>query len=312
MRRIKNHQVDKTQVVKSLIGMFMLLFILTFVPAVTAEAKWVKTSKGYRYTTDASGNKYYKNKWVKIKGKYYYFDKKGYRKTGWLTYKGKKYYLNKSGVRVTGFKNIKNKTYFFSKKGVMKTGWLKYENYYYYLNNKGVLQKGLTAVNNYVFYFDATGKRITSANIILGNMTYYFSANGTLQYTGSEEEQVVKYINIQRMLKGYEPLAYDVSGNLSKAVLVRAKELSEVASHTRPNGTGYSTVLSTDYPVANYWSGECILWGSVKAGTTVAQSWLSNQNAEILMQKEADTIAIAKYRTDNGYEYWSAIVIQSK
>ena len=88
---------------------FVLLLMCMLVPSLTAEAKWVKDGKKYRYTINDSGTKYYKNGWVKIKGKYYYFDEDGYRKTGWLTYKGNKFYLNKSGVRVTGFQTIKNK-----------------------------------------------------------------------------------------------------------------------------------------------------------------------------------------------------------
>ena len=39
-----------------------------------------------------SGENYYVKK---IKGKYYYFDKKGLRKSGWMNYKGHRYYFDK-------------------------------------------------------------------------------------------------------------------------------------------------------------------------------------------------------------------------
>lgn len=297
--------------VKGVIVLFFML-VLVMVPSVPVYAKWVKTDKGYRYTTNASGTRYYKNKWVKLNGKYYYFDKKGYRKTGWLTYKGKKYYLSKSGVRTTGFKVIKNKKYYFSKKGIMITGWLKYQNNYYYLDKDGVVQTGLSAIGNYIYYFDASGKRVAGVNIVLGNMTYYFGNNGTLQYTGSEEEKAVKYINAKRMVKGYKPLTYYTNCNLSNAASLRAKELSVNASHTRPDGTLYSTVLSKEYPVSVYWSGECILWGKKKTGTEVSANWLSNRNADVLMQKEANAISIGSYTDDKGCEYWTVIVVQTK
>lgn len=289
------------------------LCVILLAPSVTAEAKWVKVAKNkYRYTTNAAGTKYYKNKWVKIKGKYYYFDKKGYRKTGWLTYKGNKYYMNKKGVRVTGFKTIKKRKYYFSKKGVMIKGWLKSKGNYYYADSKGVIQKGLKQIDNHVYYFDTSGKRVSGAHIVLGNMTYYFANNGTLQYSGTEVEKVAKYINIQRMLKGYDSLTYYTNCNLSSAAYTRAQELSVMASHTRPNGTDYSTILSVDYPVSVYWSGECVSWGKKKTGDVVAMNWLSNNNYQILMQKEADGISIGTYTDSSGKEYWTALVIQAR
>ena len=302
----------KNGFIKQLFLTFVLLMVLFLIPAAKAEAKWVKANGKYRYTINASGTKYYKNKWVKIKGKYYYFDKKGYRKTGWLTHNGKKYYLNKKGVRVTGFQTIKKKKYFFSSKGVMITGWLKYKNNYYYMNSSGIVQTGLKKINNYIYYFDSNGKRVSNADITFGNMVYHFASNGTLQYNGTEEENAVKYINVIRMLKGYNPLEYHTDGVLSNAAQKRAKELDSKTSHIRPDGTSYATVLTNDYPVAVYWSGECILWGKAKKGTVVAGSWLADNNAKVLLQKEADAIGIAKYRNAKGCEYWSAIVIQKK
>lgn len=290
----------------------VLLCVLALTPCVKAQAKWVKVGNHYRYTTNASGTKYYKNQWAKINGKYYYFNNKGFRKNGWLTYGGKKYYFNKKGVRLTGFQTINKKKYYFNKKGVMLTGWLKYKNNYYYLDRNGVVQTGLKLIGNYVYYFDADGKRVSGANIVLGNQIYYFANNGTLQYTGTEEEKAAKYINVNRMLKGYQPLAYYTNTNLAYATARRAQELSVYAAHTRPDGTGYSTVLVNDYPVSVYWSGECILWGKKKTGTTVASKWLSDKNVDILLQKEANAFSIASYTDEKGCQYWVAIVVQTK
>lgn len=294
------------------IMLLLLLGAIILVPSVSAEAKWVKAGKNYRYTTNAEGTEYYRNQWVKIDGRYYYFNKKGYRKTGWLTYKGKKYYLDKNGIRVTGMKTIKKKRYYFTKKGVMVTGWIKYQNNYYYANAKGVLQTGLKAVDNNVYYFAKDGVRVTNIHITLGNMSYYFSNNGTLQYTGTEEEKAVKYINVQRMLKRLTPLNYSSDSNLAYAASRRAWELSMQTSHTRPGGRNYSTVLVNDYPMSVYWSGECILWGGQRNGTQAAASWMSDSNANVLMQKGANAISVASYTDAGGHQYWVAIVVQTK
>lgn len=296
---------------KRLVLLFFMLAVL-ILPSQRADARWVKNSKGYRYTKNASGTKYYKSQWVKIKGKYYYFDKNGYRKTGWLTYNGKRYYLNKKGVRVTGFYTISKKKYYFSKKGVLVTGWLKYKNQYYYANDQGVIQTGIRQIRQNVYYFDGEGRRVAGANIVLGNMTYYFSNNGTLQYTGTEEEKLVKYVNIRRMLMGYSPLSYYGYSGLHDAAQLRAKELAQKADHIRPDGTQYSTVLTKDHPVSAFWSGECILWGRSKAGISVASDWLSDTNSSILLQEQADSIGIGRYVDEIGCEYWTAIVIQSR
>jgi len=306
---------DKTSRMSIRVWLFTLCLmgVLFLMPSIQAEAKWVKVGKNqYRYTTNAAGTKYYKNKWAKINGKYYYFNKKGYRKTGWLTYKGKKYYLNNKGVRVTGFKTIGKKKYYFSKKGVMITGWIKYKNHYYYASGNGVIQNGLRAINNNVYYFDKTGKRVSNAHIVLGNMTYYFENNGALQYTGTEIEKAVKYINVQRMLSGLEPLAYFTNCNLSTAAAVRAQELSVNPSHIRPNGTNYSTVLAIDYPVSIYWSGECVAWGKPRIGERIAYNWLTDSNANVLMEKEANAISIGTYVDARGCEYWAALVVQTR
>lgn len=301
-------QVKKTMVK----GMILFFLLMMLMPTHTAYAKWVKAPNGkYRYTTNSSGSKYYKKTWAKIKGKYYYFDKKGYRKTGWLNYKGNRYYLNKKGVRVTGFKTIKGKKYFFSKKGVMIKGFIKSNGNYYYADNKGVIQKGLKQINQHIYYFDNSGKRVSGANIVLGNMTYYFANNGTLQYTGTQYEQAIKVINVKRMLKGYQPLSYQANNNLSNAALLRAKELSSLSSHTRPNGTHYSSVLKVDYPVATYWSAECISWGKTKPGTVVANNWLSDKNYNVLMQEKANAIGIGSFVDKNGKEYWVTLVVQT-
>ena len=82
----------------------------------------------------------FKGGWQKIKGKWYYYTKKGVKKTGWLTYRGNRYYLNQNGVMLTKKNTIKKKTYYFTKSGVLKKStWVKSGKWYYYANAKGVL-----------------------------------------------------------------------------------------------------------------------------------------------------------------------------
>lgn len=82
----------------------------------------MKVGKTYRYRVQSS---YVKNRVKKIKGKYYYFDKKGLRKSGWMNYKGHRYYFDKkTGEAYVGKHKIKKNSYIFRKTGrlVVKTG----------------------------------------------------------------------------------------------------------------------------------------------------------------------------------------------
>lgn len=120
-----------------------------------SKGKWVKANN--KYSWKKSSGKYAKNRWVSVKGKYYYigndkvrvtgwnkindnwyyFNKKGVMKKGFITLKGKTYYLNPNGCRLTGWQNIKGEKYYFSKKGVMKTGWNSLDNKWYYFYDDG-------------------------------------------------------------------------------------------------------------------------------------------------------------------------------
>ena len=87
--------------------------------------------------------------WVKIKGKYYYFEAEmndegfedyyGNMVTGFYEVEGKDYYFNKSGAMVTGWKKISKKWYYFKKSGVMaKNEKIKIGKKTYKFNSKGV------------------------------------------------------------------------------------------------------------------------------------------------------------------------------
>lgn len=134
----------------------------------------------------SSDNTYYYNKkgkkvtgLKKIKGQYYYFDKKGvlYKK-GWKTLKGKKYYFaKKSGAASTGVVKIGKKKYLFSNKGKLYgTGLQNYRKKHYY-TKKGVLQTGLKTVKSKTYYFTSGGQAKTGWVVYKGKR-YYFGANG--------------------------------------------------------------------------------------------------------------------------------------
>lgn len=162
-----------------------------------ASAKWESVGNSLRLR---SSNGKYKTGMVRYKGKYYYFDKKGYLKCGFITWKGKKYYasyvrgemgkgeiltglvkagayyyfLNPSSSKVpgavsTGFVNISGRPYYFDQKGHMVTGWFSVGGYTYYggcskKSHYGALLTGLHTIGNKKYHFDLQGRLVKSVS----------------------------------------------------------------------------------------------------------------------------------------------------
>lgn len=149
----------------------VMLFCLLFFAAGVSEAasaqvdpiasavrvsggKWVTGTKGKRYQT--SKGSYLKNKWIRVSGKVYRLDAKGYCETGWFTWKNQKYYAIKSGAVYHG-------------------RWVKLSGKYYYFAKNGAL-----AVNQRAgqYYVDRSGVRVISSWVKKGGKLYYFGSTG--------------------------------------------------------------------------------------------------------------------------------------
>lgn len=161
---------------------------------------WEKSAKGYRYKL--STGKYVQNKFKKIDGKTYYFDRDGYRATDFKTIEGKTYYFGKNGVMRTGMKSINGAKYYFESNGVMvkgawkkpkknwyyltkkgkaKTGWLTLKGVKYYLNSEGVMQKGWQKIGGKWYYFKSSGAMVKQKWVQSQGIWYFLQANGQMQ-----------------------------------------------------------------------------------------------------------------------------------
>lgn len=152
------------------------------------NGKLVTNKKGVRYYQTASGT-YVKSKWLKVKGRIYYFNSNGYAKTGWKTWNKRRYYFGKTGKLLTGWQTIGGKKYYFWKSkeklsgsaatgkvkmstgwydfsptGVMRTGWQKIGGAYYYFSPSTGKMAVNTTVGNYKV--DKNGKRVTENSTV--------------------------------------------------------------------------------------------------------------------------------------------------
>lgn len=108
-------------------------------PAEAATGTWKVTKKGRRYVYEDGSTP--QNAWLKIAGKYYFFNKTGYVRTGWVKYRGNTYYLSgqskNRGQLLTGLRRIGGKTYYLSPDtGSRYSGWKKIGKCWYYFSTK--------------------------------------------------------------------------------------------------------------------------------------------------------------------------------
>ena len=117
--------------------------------------------------------------------------------------------------------------------------------------------------------------------------------------------EVVTLVNQERAKYGLSALSVDET--LMKAAQKRAIETVTSFSHTRPNGSKFSTVLS-EYGVSYRTSGENIAYGQ-KTPQDVVTAWMnsSGHRANIL-NSSYTKIGVGCYKSGSTY-YWSQLFI---
>ena len=118
----------------------------------------------YRY----GQRNYARNKYLRIKGKNYYFDSSGKAWYGMHTINGRKYYF---GTRSEGY--------------MYRSRLFRYNKNYYYADQKGILVTSgwYTLPSGKKYYFDSAGRAYTGKRTI-NKTTYYFDSNGLLNHSG--------------------------------------------------------------------------------------------------------------------------------
>lgn len=150
---------------------------------------------------------------------------------------------------------------------------------------------------------------VADDSLVLGNETYVASTSYTIEDNWAEN--LIKLMNEERSKAGVAPLT--VSDKLMEGAMTRANEQPTYYSHTRPNGTNFSTI----YDEVNYgWSkiAENINEGSDNSLTpnmTAAQAmetWMKSagHRANILDPDltEVGVGAVNKKGADNAENYW--------
>lgn len=115
--------------------------------------------------------------------------------------------------------------------------------------------------------------------------------------------RVVELVNQERAREGLAPLAVDQS--VQTAAQVRAQEIVTSFSHTRPNGSSFSTALK-EQNVSYRSAGENIAWGQ-HSPEEVVNAWMNSAGHRAnIMNARFTTIGVGYYQ-HNGINYWSQL-----
>ena len=111
---------------------------------------------------------------------------------------------------------------------------------------------------------------------------------------GGLADEVVRQVNVERRKAGLQELK--VSAELTRAAKVRAAEIVRKFSHTRPDGTSWSTVSSAVY-------GENIARGQRTADKVMAAWLTSSGHRANIMRPSFGSIGVCAVVSD-GVTYW--------
>jgi uncharacterized protein YkwD len=118
--------------------------------------------------------------------------------------------------------------------------------------------------------------------------------------------EILSLINTERAKVGAPALK--LSSELCSAADIRAKEIAQSFSHTRPNGSSFYTVLDDIGYSGSRSSGENIAAGNSSAAATFEQ-WMNSQgHYENMMKSGYKYMGIGFYQTSSGYKYhWAQL-----
>jgi len=112
-------------------------------------------------------------------------------------------------------------------------------------------------------------------------------------------EEVIRLVNSERTKRGISKLA--VNSRLSVAAQKRAVETERKLSHTRPNGTSFSTILE-DYKIKYNITGENIAYNYYTASEAMEGLMDSKGHRDNILNKKFKNIGVGLYEKD-GYKY---------
>lgn len=132
-----------------------------------------------------------------------------------------------------------------------------------------------------------------------GNNSGNMEGSTNLSYV----EQVVALVNTERAKVNLPTLT--MSEDLNRAAQIRAKETVQSFSHTRPNGSSFSSVLKEN-GISYRGAGENIAWGQ-RTPEAVVKAWMNSDGHRAnILNKNYTSIGVGYY-LNGSTPYWAQI-----
>lgn len=128
--------------------------------AEAGAGRWVTSAWGTWWRFD--DGTYPTNTRLRIDGKVYRFNARGYVVTGWSRVEGQWSYFGRDGAQAFGWTRIQGAWYYLDpSSGVVHKGWLKDGGHWYYLSSSGAMVTGTHWIGGTRYVFDARGRLLT-------------------------------------------------------------------------------------------------------------------------------------------------------
>lgn len=128
--------------------------------AEAGAGRWVTSARGTWWRFD--DGTYPTNTRLRIDGKVYRFNARGYVVTGWSRVDGLWSYFGRDGAQAFGWTRIQGAWYYLDpSSGVVHKGWLKDGGHWYYLSSSGAMVTGTHWIGGTRYEFDARGRLLT-------------------------------------------------------------------------------------------------------------------------------------------------------
>lgn len=114
-------------------------------------------------------------------------------------------------------------------------------------------------------------------------------------------QEVLTLTNAQREAAGLNPLSADPV--LTEMAMLRARELEESYSHTRPSGENCKTVFREFETDLRFW-GENAAKGN-RTPEAVVEAWMDSPgHRENLLREDAEYLGVGVWQDEDGILYW--------
>lgn len=164
-----------------------------------------------------------------------------------------------------------------------------------------------------VKYYGVYSNKVKSTKITSGNSNNSNSnnnagnnQNNTSTSTSSNAaftKEVLRLVNIERAKEGLSQLT--TNSTLEKAAYIRSQEIKQSFSHTRPNGSSFSTILK-EMNISYQAAGENIAYGQ-KTPEAVVNAWMNSSGHRAnIMSKNFNKLGVGCYISNN-VVYWTQI-----